>query len=273
MSLIPYLSVFKVTGEDSTRFLNAQLAANTAELQTGQCRFAAYCSARGQVIALLLVCRGVDEYLVCAHAGLASVVVDRLRTYVLRDRVQLHYPCDMRVLGLPRTATDQYSGHVYVPAKLPFGYAFSDQSTAANHMPTPWKEMELTHGVTWVQPDSSERFIPQMLGFDELGAVSFNKGCYPGQEIIARTRYLGKLKRKPVLVRVSGAGEIPPGSGVLLNSAGQDVEAEVADCAVVNDGRYVLAFLVARLEPGEEVSALSLAGDSRPARRLYPDYG
>ena len=120
---------------------------------------------------------------------------------------------------------------------------------------------ELRAGVTWLGPGSSERFIPQMLGFDELDAVSFSKGCYPGQEIVARARYLGSVKRKPLVLEVNGAVEPEPGAKLRVQRGEEWHDAVVVDSAPAGAGRTVV-FTVARAEPDLPAQALEFGGET-----------
>jgi folate-binding protein YgfZ len=131
-----------------------------------------------------------------------------------------------------------------------------------------WKAAELQQGVAWLDERTSERFIPQMLGFDRIGAVSFNKGCYPGQEIVARARYLGKVKRGPLQLRLeaetdaakrSPAG-LETGAVVALVTGDDRLDATVVDHVRLPDGRALL-FLVAPLQ-GADAKAVEIDGRS-----------
>jgi len=273
MTAIPYLSVLKATGEDASAFLHGQFAADVLALSSGQCSFAAYCSARGQVIALLLVCREDDGYMMCVESSLAKAVLDRLRKYIMRAKVHIELQDEITVVGVSPVLPDERPGQVFTPAEFSFAYSFSKASETTADSSNAWREQELRQGVTWLQADSSERFLPQMLGLDAIGAVSFSKGCYPGQEIIARTRYLGKLKRKPVLLEVTGLPGFSIGEACLLESGREAVEAVVVDGIWVNNPeqvRHTLLLLVAPLESEAPVSGLKIGESNWPAERTYP---
>ncbi len=101
--------------------------------------------------------------------------------------------------------------------------------------------------MTWLGAETSEKFIPQMLGYEQIGAVSFSKGCYPGQEIVARARYLGKVKRKPVIVRTSE--NLAASGGIRWNCcAGKPGRRELSLIQQLPD-EGTLLFIVAPVEP------------------------
>jgi folate-binding protein YgfZ len=130
-----------------------------------------------------------------------------------------------------------------------------------------WRRNEICAGVAWLERASSERFIPQMLGLDAIGAVSFNKGCYTGQEIVARAHYLGKVKRHPVLVQLDGGAHLRAGESCFVLGDGKEAEAVIVEVVCPLDHPCV-AFLVAPLAQSDPVTAIRAGELSWPARRL-----
>jgi len=267
MTPLPYLAAHKVSGPDAGGFLHGQLAADTAALTGGQARFAAYCSPRGQVIALLLVCcEGPDWYFI-SHASLADPVAARLQMYVLRAKVQIEAQPGLRVAGLRADEAGPPGASVFEPGRPELRYALTAPAAAEDAAQSRWRREEILRHVIWLQEGTTERFLPQMLGLENIGAVSFAKGCYPGQEIVARARYLGKLKRKPVLVEVDGVVSVNPGSNCVLVSAGENIDGVVVD-TVQTDQSSSVVLSVAPLEAGHPLNAFEYDGESRPARRI-----
>ena len=264
---LPYLTIHKVNGADAGGFLHAQLAADISALADGQSCFAAYCSPRGQVIALLLVCRQDPAWFIITQANLASLVAHRLRMFVLRAKVNVEALPEMQVAGLHEheIATDQAA--VFTPGGVSLRYVLTvpqlQHGTALMH----WRREEIRRGISWLQSETSERFLPQMLGLERIGAVSFSKGCYPGQEIIARTRYLGKLKRRPVLLELDGSPNLNPGESCVLISAGEQVEGVVVEVAGAS-GTNTTLLVVAPMEADRSLNFLQYKGESWSARRI-----
>jgi len=267
MTPLPYLSIHRVSGADAGSFLHAQVAANTGALANGEASFAAYCSPRGQVIALLLVYRSDPDWFLVSDAGLASMVAGRLRTYVLRSRVVIEPVPELQVAGLAAAGPDVEFTGVFAPGSTPLRYALG--SPARNDLEDwpYWRREEIAHGVIWLQNATTERFLPQMLGLDAIGAVSFSKGCYPGQEIIARTRYLGRLKRHPVLLEVQGSTGLEAGDNCTLLSAGEHIESVVAD-VVCPDRATSTMMLVAPVEAGRRIDGIESPSGTWSARRI-----
>lgn len=266
---LPYLAVARVAGSDATAFLHAQLSADVAAIAEGEGGFACYCSPRGQVFGLLLVCRRGSGFLLAGASGLLPGILQRLRMFVLRARVELALADELMVFGLDDPVDPAAGDAVHTAAGL--DYAIAALHDAPRGTPEAaagaWKAAELGHGVVWLEPATSERFIPQMLGFDRLGAVSFTKGCYPGQEIIARARYLGKVKRKPLRLLLqegdasarlaAGAAEI--GSTLGLAAGAERLEATLVDHATQPETGHALLFVVAP-ETAESVQSVEFGG-------------
>ena len=242
MTRIPYLSAARFSGDESGSFLQAQLTADIAALEDGSATFACYCTPKGQVLGLLRVQRSGDSYLVAGDSRLLPGILQRLQMFVIRSRVEFALADELAVWGAPGP------DYVFAPA------------TDTGDDPDPeWKAGELRAGVTWLGPGSSEKFIPQMLGFDALGAVSFSKGCYPGQEIVARARYLGSVKRKPLVLEAEGAIQPAPGDKLRLQRGDEWYDAVAVDSAPSGAGRTVV-FTVTRVEPEAPAQALEMAG-------------
>ena len=247
MMPLDYLSVARFQGPDAGAFLQAQLSADIVALEPGGATFACYCTPRGQVIGLLLVCRQDDGYLVVAAAELLPRILTRLKMFVLRSRVEFSAQPGIAVCGIGAGENSSASA-VFQPGEMPLRYLFPENTGAANERSERFKALEIRNRVTWLGVETAEKFIPQMLGFDQIGAVSYSKGCYPGQEIVARTRYLGKVKRKPVIVQVQEEFLINPAERVGLRRGDAWSEGTVID-SVPFDEAGTLCFIVAPAEP------------------------
>jgi folate-binding protein YgfZ len=241
MQRITYLSVARFGGDEAAAFLQAQLTADIAALDDGAATFACYCTPKGQVLGLLRVQREGAEYRVAGAKELLPGILQRLKMFVFRTRVTFATADDLAVFGAP--------GPAWVIAAAEDGDAGD---------PSAWKAAELRAGVAWLGAGSSEKFIPQMLGFDALGAVSFSKGCYPGQEIVARARYLGTVKRRPLILEVDGAIAPTPGDKLRVRRGADWSDAVVVDSAPDGDATVVLG--VARAEPPDAAVEIEFAG-------------
>lgn len=249
---LDHLSAARFHGADTAAFLQSQLSADIAALEPGEAGFACYCTPKGQVIGLLLVCRRNEDYLVAGAAELLPRILDRLKIFVMRSRVEFSADTDLRIWGTSAASAPSETGW-FQPDGLPLHYFFGEQS--ANGTVERFKTEELRHQVTWLGEKTTEKFIPQMLGFDRIGAVSFSKGCYPGQEIVARAKYLGKVKRKPVVIQVDEALPVGPSDRVELRRNDTWLQGTVVDSTSTQRGPSLL-FVVAPAEPEGEITGL-----------------
>jgi folate-binding protein YgfZ len=264
MTELDYLSAIRFAGADAVEFLHNQLSSDVLDLAKGESVFACYCEPKGRVLALMLVYRSDESYCTVMARSLARAVVDRMRMYVLRSKVEIEVLNQYAVVGLEGEPALQIS---HPTANIPVPGA--DQSlllvdrdaedTPNDDAVSDWKANELRQGITWLGPETSGQFLPQMLGFDQIGAVNFKKGCYPGQEIVARTHYLGKLKRHPRLLIID-AGSCPKAMEKLeLAGDGQTFDAVAVDCAE-KDQASVLQFVVTRMPPDIKLDQLKYQG-------------
>jgi hypothetical protein len=247
MVVLDYLAAARFTGAEATTFLQSQLSADIAAVAPGGAVYAAYCTPKGQVIGLLLVCRLESEFLVAGSSVLLPAILARLKMYVFRTPVEFAPEPDLAVLG-GSDSPESPGGDVFRPGPEGLAYAFASNEPHRPGSGEPFRALELSRGVAWLGGETTEKFIPQMLGHDRIGAVSFSKGCYPGQEIVARARYLGRVKRKPVVVRTSEPLDVAPAEHVGLQRDGNESQGVVVDSAALNGGTVL--FVVAPDEPG-----------------------
>jgi folate-binding protein YgfZ len=166
--------------------------------------------------------------------------------FVLRSRVEFAVEPDLKVHGIESKPGESVL-EAFRPAGLGLSYQFSEDAGNDEQPADAFKALELGQRVTWLDTDTSEKFIPQMLGYEDIGAVSFSKGCYPGQEIVARTRYLGKVKRRPIIIRTGEPLAIKSAEHIDLLREETWSKAVVIDSAQ-DDGGTIL-FVVAPAEP------------------------
>jgi folate-binding protein YgfZ len=259
-----YLSAIRFSGPDAGSFLQAQLSADIAVLEEGQSTFAAYCSPQGKVFGLLLVGRHNDNYMVIGSAQLLPSIVQRLRIYIFRSKVEIEPLDNMQVCGVPPSDPDDPSSPVLVPGDMPLRYAVVSEGMQNDEETGRWRRSELSNGVAWLDANTTEKYIPQMLGYDQIGAVSFSKGCYPGQEIVARTHYLGKVKRKPLLATVTGQAVIKSGSRVQLQYETKTVDGSLIDTAPAGT-ENTLMFIITRVEDEKKPVSITHEGQSYPS--------
>jgi folate-binding protein YgfZ len=236
---IAHLAVLTVSGQDAGQFLQGQITCNINDITANQGSLGAMCNVKGRAITTFLLVKSGDDFLLVLPKELLQSVKQRLQKYVLRSKVTLIDSSDsLCLLGLTDTseqiflATSQQDNFVRVSfvdrtfliadvnqaIALWSGYrAQGFQAADSTH----WQTLDIVSGIPWLTLETSEEFIPQMLNLDKLGGISFTKGCYTGQEIVARTHYLGKTKR--ALFVASCETATPTANASIIDSNGQVV--------------------------------------------------
>lgn len=235
IAALPHLGVIRVEGEDAARFLQGQLTQDFALLGLSEARLAAFCSAKGRMQASFIgLKRSPSEILLVCSQDLLPATLKRLAMFVMRAKARLtDATADFQLLGLAGNAIESiaYKDHStlgmteFHDGNLVWLHPAGPQPRAlwiapAGTPPPPgpvlatalWQWGEVRSGVATVSTPIIDAFVPQMLNYESVGGVNFKKGCYPGQEVVARSQFRGTLKRRAYLVH----GETPM-------TAGQDV--------------------------------------------------
>jgi folate-binding protein YgfZ len=194
------LGVLAFRGADAAKFLQGQLSADVEKLAVGASTLAGLHNPQGRVIAILALLRtAADEVLAVLPRELVSLVEPRLRKYVLRSRVRIEdLSASLRLAGLAQTPLSEPGTH-----SLPWADRWIVLAPADRLEPTiepdaraEWERADIAAGLPQVYVETSEAFVAQMLNLDLLGGIAFDKGCYTGQEVIARAHYRGRVKRR-----------------------------------------------------------------------------
>lgn len=262
MVKLSHLSAVGFNGADAGDFLHNQLSADVKGLASGEATFACYCEPKGRVLALMLVQRVDAGYHAILSAALATAVAERLKVYRLRSMVDIEIMHEQAVMGLaaaeeiPVRAISLPGGRRKLTLMAGDVAAGDDDA-----LQEAWKFADLQSGICWLGEKTSGEFLPQMLGFEELGAVNYRKGCYPGQEIVARTHYLGKVKRHPRLLDCRLSASPRPMDKVAILEDGQAHEAVVVESAAGADG-VIRLLTVTRMEPELPAGMVEFEGET-----------
>jgi folate-binding protein YgfZ len=246
------VGALRVAGPDAAEFLQGQLTDDVMALAPGTLQYAAWCSPKGRMLANFVVaCIDRDTFVLLLSATLAEAIRKRLGMFVLRSRVAIDDASVTTVrLGIAGPGAAAVVQEVFGPlpalrhfevtstasvAALPGGrFVVLVQPQAAPPLwqrltsrahpagfPA-WQWLTIRAGVPVITPATADQFVPQTANLDALDGVSFQKGCYTGQEIVARTQYLGRLKERLTLAHVDG---LPPAPGARLYSPAFDAQA------------------------------------------------
>ncbi|MBQ9578170.1 MAG: folate-binding protein YgfZ [Ottowia sp.] len=248
---LPHLGVIRATGADAVPFLHGQLTQDIEHLAPGASAPAALCNPKGRVLASMHALRvGEEDLLLILAADVLDATLARLRRYVLRAKVQLaDASTKWKLRGLLGKATETAAGTYIIPLPpadatpraLWVGGTDTADPACAPLDAAAWLLAEVQSGAARVGAATSGAFVPQMLCYESLGVLNFKKGCYPGQEIVARSQYRGAIKRRAFVAHTSG--EAHAGDEV-LDSAGNSAGI-IAQAAPAPDGGCALIAVLA----------------------------
>lgn len=226
--------VLSVTGEDSRAFLHAQLTNDVANLPADRAALAGWCSAKGRLLASLLVVPAPQGFLLQLARDIAPGMAKRLGLFVLRAKVRIADESDSwNQIGIWRTdpgGSDVVWDGECVTVRVGEGRFLQlsrGSSPEATRNETDWSLAQIHAGQPLITAATQDLFVPQMVNYEQIGAVDFRKGCYPGQEIVARAQYRGQVKRRMVRLQAPDGAALQPGQefqgGVVVDSAGGEV--------------------------------------------------
>lgn len=222
---LSHLGLIESSGDDAKSFLHNQFTSDINHLDAEQAQHSAWCTAKGRMLASFLIWREGEAYELLMAAELTEPIMKRLQMFVLRAKVKIaDLSASQVLLGL----SGPQAGDALAAANLPMpseplttvaaagkriirldaerflvaasadnaGETWRQLASIARPAGVPvWRWLDVRAGLPLVTGATREEFVPQMADFEKIGGVSFHKGCYPGQEIVARTQYLGKVKR------------------------------------------------------------------------------
>ena len=220
--------LLSVTGADARDFLHAQLTNDIEHLAPDKAALAGWCSAKGRLLASFLVIRSPEGFLLQVARDLAAPVAKRLSMFVLRSKLKIADASDAWVQhgiwdadwSQPDVAWKDGVVSVRVGEKrfLQLGPAAA-MSAAPNAAEDEWTLREIRAGRPYISAATQDQFVPQMVNLEKLGGVDFQKGCYPGQEIVARAQYRGEVKRRMVRMQGTARPGEPFGGGIVVDAS------------------------------------------------------
>lgn len=287
-----------VAGEEAAKFLHTQLTNDVEHLGNGDARFAGFCTPKGRLQATFLMWRDQEAVYLQLPRAIQAPLQKRLSMFVMRSKAKLRDATDeapfAAVLGfggakaqaalgrivntLPATPMSATSGEFGAVLRLNDAFGaprylwIASNEAAIAALPALKDELALGGNQAWnlstihagepqVSAATQEQFVPQMINLELLGGVNFKKGCYPGQEIVARTKYLGKIKRRTALASIDNAA-VRAGDEV-FSTADPDQPCGMVVNAAPNGAGGADALVEIKLaQLGEEVRLGSAAGSA-----------
>lgn len=255
----------RIDGPDARAFCQAQLTIDTERMEPSLFYPAGWCAPDGRVLVTMLIAlRGTESMLVMPRA-MMPVALQRIEMFRIGRKLQVDAPFSALPVDTP--------AHVQTPECIALAYDRSRSlqltgdekrsegpgDRAAHHQ---WLAADIQHCMPWIQPETSGRFLPQMLGLESLGGLSYTKGCYPGQEVVARVHYRGRVKRRISRFRLSPAIDVEPGMPLDVDGA----SATILYALAAGDGNrsagstHGLAVVPADCEPRAGISTPESSG-------------
>lgn len=243
LQAITHLTLLRAAGEDTATFLQGQITCDIRDVSSERGCFGAICNAKGRVRSTFVVWRDAEAYWLILPASLRDMIQQVLQKYILRAKVQLAPGDEIYRLYEARHAsvTDDTTAHFTVQRReamwvmrWPSAAAGITRELCLVPAQTSPKTIDargtetddalardIAAGLPWLNSATTEQFIPQMLGLETWRGISFNKGCYTGQEVVARAHYLGEVKRRLHRFVVEGIDEVAPGTDVVDVETGE----------------------------------------------------
>jgi len=282
---LAHLAIIAVRGAEAESFLQGQLTNDVGAITDDRALPGAWCSPKGRVLSSFLVLRHDGALLLQLPASLLDATLKRMRMFVLRAEATLEDASDtwmrMGVVGpkavsclearfahLPQAPGDVTRDEGITAVRLAGSRPRIELVAARKALEPLWNDcrqaaltgdarawtlLDIEAGIANIEPITSDAFVPQMINLDRIGGISFTKGCYVGQEIVARTQHLGRIKRRMYRGRLHGAMALAAGDALHLSAGDTAAKAQVVNAEPAPDGGFELLAVM----PIETAAALS----------------
>lgn len=252
---LAHLAVLRISGADRVALLQGQTSNDARKVDASHAQLTSFSNPKGRCHAIAVLAAQGETLLLVTEASIAPTLAKRLSMYVLRSKAKVELAADLAVCGGPASAaawsveTEAATLGIALPGGrrlllVPTEAAagFSDGSAA-------WRLADIAAGLPTVLPETAEHFVPLWLGLERLGAIDFKKGCYTGQEIVARTHYLGQAKQQLYRARCDAAA--PPGTKLY---AGTDQSIGELVIATPDGSSHALLAVLRESAPGAVIT-------------------
>lgn len=294
---LPHPGLIRFSGEEAQAFLHNQLSCDVAALAAGHSTYGAYCTPKGRALASFLLWRSEQGWFMQLPSSLREPIQKQLSKFILRSKVRAEDASSDRallgvagkdaaalvrqVLGaapklphdvlhmegatLLRLPMDRYEIAISREQAPRLAEALGAADTAGSEH---WEWLAIRAGIPVILPATQEQFVPQMVNLDLIGGVSFQKGCYPGQEIVARMHYRGTLKQRMYLANIAVDERPQPGDKLYSPGFGEQASGAIVNAARSPEGGHDVLAVVQIASAGKgDIHWKSLDG---PALKLLP---
>ncbi|MDD4963454.1 MAG: folate-binding protein [Gallionella sp.] len=288
MAELSQYGALRVSGEDAQSFLQNLFSNDIRTVTATQAQLSSFNSAKGRMLASLLVYQDGADYVLQLPRSLSDMLRKKLSMYVLRSKVKITDVSDELVaIGVSgKDVADKLAAIFGTLPTEPLGVVSNETTQLirwsdtrfqlmipTEQAPALWQSLSLTPvgsgcwdwltilaGIPVILPATQEQFVAQMVNFEQLGGVNFKKGCYPGQEIVARMQYLGKLKRRMYRAHITSPAQV--GDELFSADMAGQASGMVVNVAPAPDGGYdLLAVLQISSRETQSIHWQSLEGE------------
>ncbi|MEM9243285.1 MAG: hypothetical protein AAGA27_04415 [Pseudomonadota bacterium] len=240
ITIIDDYTFIRVQGSDAANYLQGQLSCDVSNLINNQAVLGCCCNPKGRVQAVFRLFKYGEDYYLRLSSDIVEQIIARLKQYAIFSKVDISHQAQQFVtvgLAADKIITPD-SAHAIIDDTHYELYIHHDkqwQALSQNYQiadKKSWKNIEIDNGFPTIYQSTYEKFLPHDLNLDQLGAIDFNKGCYTGQEIIARMHYLAKLKTRCYQLQIENAAEtadIAPGTALYAPDNQETVLGHVVD--------------------------------------------
>jgi folate-binding protein YgfZ len=274
LATLSNLTLIKVHGPDAARFLQGQVTCDITQLNETQAAFTACCDAKGRMQANFWIWQKNNDYFLLLPTSMSSILLTHLKKYAVFSKVQFTECNEESIFSYCSTNPQpeieihhkidtQNTTCIRIPG-VNFRYLLIGPT---EHPQTPqkmqdweWNLANIEAGITLLKPETSSLFTPQMIQLEKLGGISFTKGCYIGQEIVARTQYLGTLKRHLCKGQIDKPLTLHPGQ-ILTNEKDEAMGVLTESATHPDFGTRLLAVVQDRALLDQKLSPLQIDGE------------
>jgi hypothetical protein len=299
---LDHLGLIVFEGTDAQAFLNGQLTSDVQALTPEHCQYSGYCTPKGRLLATFLLWRREQSFYLQLPAVLREPLQKQISKFILRSKVtasdassawvrfgaaggnagnlleqilgavpavlgEVRHVVDAIVIKLP---VDRYEIAVAASRASAFEEALVNHGFAPSQSDL-WRRLDICAGVPLITPATQEAFVPQMVNLDLIGGVSFSKGCYPGQEIVARMHYLGRVKQRMYRFHVRSSDAPRPADKLYSTAFGEQACGTMVDAVPAPEGGHD-ALAVVQIDQTRDDNLHLRAADGPVLERLEMPY-
>ncbi len=279
------LALLHIQGEDAESFLQGQLSNDISQLGLARAQLHAWCNPKGRALAILRVMRSKNGFRALLPGDLEASITKRLKIFVMRAKVTIEtesgYRC-LAVAGADNAAIQGFaecgcrvycvdetrSRYLLIGNRERIGKIAGNAGSAL--LPGDyWRALDILAAIPQVYAATTETFIPQHINLELVDGVSFRKGCYPGQEIVARLKYLGKSKKRLIVARIDSSDPVAPGDAIYASGKPGSKAGAIVDSVALDNRTWLVSAMAPATAVGHGALAVgSAAGGALEQMRM-----